>query len=407
MKHVFVAAMTVSAGLAPMWSCGAAEALVAKISVAPKVYAGKLMVMDGTGSTEGAGVTYQWQAKGAQVEESRIEKGSMIKAGLTPPAWGPCQITLTVQRGSEKAEAKANVAVLNDPTVDNSPSFPGATKVLYKEAPDALGGKVKLYLHVFYPAGWKATDKRPVVVHFHGGGWNAGSPERHVPDATYWSTRGIVGITAQYRLGHREGVGPELCVADAKSAIRYVRAHAAELGIDPDRIAAGGQSAGAHIAACAGTVPAYSDAKDDLKVSCVPNALLLYYPYSMVTTRGNGKDDMSPLNFVGANTPPTFFLGGELDRIAPAEKGFEWGEKMKANGGKNAFKFIIYRKKLHPSGKTNIHEPGTENDMIRQTDLFLESLGFLEGPPTVEPMDGKAIEALHMDLGEFRGLRPR
>ncbi len=64
--------------------------------------------------------------------------------------------------------------------------------------------------------------------------------------------------------------------------MRYLRGHAAELGIDPQKIAIEGESAGAHIAACTGTLETYDDPKDDLSVSCVPNALLLYFPFKMM-----------------------------------------------------------------------------------------------------------------------------
>ena len=69
-----------------------------------------------------------------------------------------------------------------------------------------------------------------------------------------------------------------MCCADAKSALRYVRAHATELGIDPQRIAAAGGSAGGHLAAFTALVDGLDDPQDDLAVSCKPNALVLFNP---------------------------------------------------------------------------------------------------------------------------------
>jgi acetyl esterase/lipase len=214
-----------------------------------------------------------------------------------------------------------------------------------------------------------------------------------------------VGISGQYRLGAREGTPPADCVADAKSAVRYLRSHAAELGIDPQKIAVGGESAGAHIAACAGTLPAYNDPKDDLSISCVPDALLLYYPFAMVTPFGNRKDDMSPLHFVTPSTPPTLLVAGEMDGIAPAQRGIDWGNQMK--GSANPFRLFIYRKAHHPSGNHDFTKPGIDNDMIRQTDIFLVSLGYLSGQPTVPPMDAEAIAKLHVDPKDFKPIPPK
>ncbi len=385
-------------------SARAADPVAAKIAKAENfVYAQRPMILDGSGSTQGAGVTYLWSVVGGEKGKPSVDDADKLTAHFTPPSWGIYHLTLTVTRGTEHSDAHLTIDALNDPAKDDSPTFAGAKKVLYKQTTDALGGAARLYLHVFDPPDWKASDKRAAVLIFHGGAWNHGSPEAHVQDARYWASRGLVGITGQYRVGQREGMGPPECVADAKSAVRYLRAHAAELGIDPAKIVVGGESAGAHIAACAGTLPAYNDPRDDLSVSCVPDALLLYFPFKMITTRGNRKDDMSPLHFVGPATPPTLFIGGEDDGIAPAEHGAEWGEKMKA--GKHLFRYFIYRKTHHPSGTPDIMKPGVPNDIFRQSDLFLAALGFVQGAPTVTPMDAATVEGLHVDPATFHPVR--
>ena len=387
-----------------------ADVLVAKIQPIKLVYAKRPVTLDGSGSSQGAGVTYQWAETGATrlpgaPPEFPVENADKPVAQFTPPYWGVYNFSLTVSQGADRQVAKASVHVINDPARDDSPVYEGEKKVLYKQAPDALGGVASMYLHIFNPDGWKATDKRPVVLLFHGGGWSGGSPDRYVDDAKYWASRGLVGISGQYRLGGREGTPPPACVADAKSAVRYLRSHAAELGIDPQKIAVGGESAGAHIAAAAGTLPAYNDPKDDLSVSCVPNALLLYFPFSMVTPIGNRKDDMSPLHFVTPSTPPTLFIAGEMDGIAPAERGIDWGNQMK--GGANQFSLFIYRRAHHPSGIHDPRRPGVDNDIIRQTDIFLASLGYLSGQPTIPPMDAEAIAKLHVDPKDFKPLPPK
>ena len=105
-------------------------------------------------------------------------------------------------------------------------------------------GDVKLRLFAFKPRGHKQTDKRPAIVFFFGGGWNAGTPEQFFAQCTYLASRGMVAISAEYRVNSRHGVSPFECVTDGKSAVRWIRAHSADYGIDSVRIAAGGGSAG-------------------------------------------------------------------------------------------------------------------------------------------------------------------
>ena len=75
------------------------------------------------------------------------------------------------------------------------------------------------------------------IVFFFGGGWVGGTPKQFFPHCTYLASRGMVAISAEYRVKDRHGVTPLECVLDGKSAVRWVRAHASELGIDPTLIA--------------------------------------------------------------------------------------------------------------------------------------------------------------------------
>ena len=127
------------------------------------------------------------------------------------------------------------------------PKLPGAEVETYK-----MVGDTKLNLYIYYPPGHKATDKRAAIVFFFGGGWTNGSPGQFEQHCKHLASRGMVAMTADYRVASRQQVKAVSCVADAKSAIRYVRKEAARLGVDPNRIVAGGGSAGGHIAACTG-----------------------------------------------------------------------------------------------------------------------------------------------------------
>ena len=102
-----------------------------------------------------------------------------------------------------------------------------------------------LWIYRFEPEGHDpSADQRPAAVFFFGGGWNGGSVSQFEKHARYLAQRGIVAFLADYRVKSRQGITPDACVQDGKSAIRWVRANASRLGVDPKRIAAGGGSAG-------------------------------------------------------------------------------------------------------------------------------------------------------------------
>src|SRR5262249_27029648 len=114
-------------------------------------------------------------------------------------------------------------------TADAPAPAAGVEEVTYKSTEQ---GKLSMLIH--RPEGWKASDKRPAIVFFFGGGWTNGSPKQFESQAVYLAGRGMVAARADYRIKSRHKVKPDACVEDAKSAVRWLRAHAAEYGIDPD-----------------------------------------------------------------------------------------------------------------------------------------------------------------------------
>ena len=110
-------------------------------------------------------------------------------------------------------------------------------------------GERELKLYVTKPDDWKSGDTRPAIVFYHGGGWVGGTPGQFTEHSKYLASRGMVAIQVEYRLlGRKSNDPPTTCVHDAKSAMRWVRSRAEELGIDPERIASAGGSAGGHLA---------------------------------------------------------------------------------------------------------------------------------------------------------------
>ena len=129
------------------------------------------------------------------------------------------------------------------------PELPDARAEVYQSTEN---GDLKAW--VYEPDGQRGDDKRPAIVFFFGGGWNGGSPGQFRAQARYLAERGMVAILVDYRVRSRHGTLANIAVGDAKSAIRWVREHADRLGVDPERIAAGGGSAGGHLAAASATL---------------------------------------------------------------------------------------------------------------------------------------------------------
>ena len=252
--------------------------------------------------------------------------------------------------------------------------------IIYKKV-----GSRELKLLIEKPAGWKASDKLPGMVYFFGGGWVGGTPEQFHKQSTYFATRGMVGVRVEYRTIPSGDKGPPLvCCADAKSAMRYVRGHAAELGIDPDRIAAAGGSAGGHLAAFSTLVEGLDDPQDDLKISCKANALVLFNP---VFNNGPGEwgnervgerfKEFSPAHNVTKGAPPTVVFLGEIDKLIPVKVVTDFAEKMKAVGSRCDTHF--YPGVGHSFFNKDPHYSLT----VIEADKFLASLGWLKGAPTL------------------------
>jgi len=270
-----------------------------------------------------------------------------------------------------------------------SPKWTPTRKLVYKHA-----SNVDLHLHVFEPDHHRPDAAQPAIVFFFGGGWNGGSPTQFYPHCSYLAGRYMVAISAEYRVKSRNGTTPFDCVADGKSAIRWIRAHAKRLGIDPNRIAAGGGSAGGHIAAAVATVPGLDDPADDTSVSCRPNALVLFNPVYDNGPGGYGykrvKDrfrEISPLHNLSTTTPPTVVFLGTNDKLVPVATAEKFRDKMLELGCKSVLH--LYEGRGH--GFFN-HGRGDGSDYRRtvyQMDVFLESLGYLFGKPTLRVRAGR------------------
>lgn len=270
------------------------------------------------------------------------------------------------------------------------PGFIPDQVLAYKQTTDSSGGAVTLNLDVFLPEGHQATDSRPAVVFFFGGGWSSGSPTQFHPHCEYLASRGMVALSADYRVSSRHGTSPQECVKDGKSAVRWIRANAASLGIDPDRIAAGGGSAGGHVAAATGTLSAYEEPGEDLNISSRPDALILFNPVYDNGPGGYGHsrvqaywEDFSPLHNISSTTPPATVFLGTNDALIPVATAENFRSLMEAAGVRSDLH--LYQDEPHGFFNYEVPDDGSGpwygyQATVFRMDEFLVSLGWLADP---------------------------
>ncbi|NBB78738.1 MAG: alpha/beta hydrolase fold domain-containing protein [Verrucomicrobia bacterium] len=251
----------------------------------------------------------------------------------------------------------------------------------YLRLPYKTIGETELALYVFNPEGHRASDERPVIVFFFGGGWKGGSPSQFYPHSAYLASRGMVAIAAEYRVAKRHGTTPKECVKDGKSAIRWIRENADKLGIDPDKVLAGGGSAGGHVAAATATTDGFEEAGEDLFISSRPAALVLFNPVFDNGPGGYGHDRVadyweafSPLHNISETTPPTIVFLGTEDRHVPVATAKAYQRPMVENG--NHCDLHLYDGQPH--GFFNLKNRENFTKTVAAMDAFLVSLGYLQ-----------------------------
>ena len=259
------------------------------------------------------------------------------------------------------------------PVAPQRTSVDGATTHLYKTV-----GAIELRLHVFSLAPPDSNRRSPAVVFFFGGGWRAGTVTQFVPQAQHFAARGMVAIVADYRVSGRHQTTPFESIADAKSAIRWVRAHAKDLGIDPNRIAAGGGSAGGHIALSTAVLNGFDEVGEDRKVSSKPNALVLFNPVvdtSRITLFGDRAQDASPIHHLTAALPPTIILHGKADATVPYDDVVRFCAKATSLGAR--CQLVGYDEAPHGFFNQQRSEGKWYRETLQEADRFLTQLGYL------------------------------
>jgi len=238
-----------------------------------------------------------------------------------------------------------------------------------------------------YPPEYDSSGSYPAIVFFFGGGWTGGDTDHFESHANYFAQRGLICFRADYRVKKRQGTSPFESLKDARSAIRYIREHAEELGVDPERMIASGGSAGGHLAAATALTSAFNEGSDNLSHSCVPNALILFNPVIDNGPGGYGYErvgeaykDFSPLHNIREGAPPTIFFLGTQDKLIPVETARYYKTVMDEVGSR--CDLFLYEGEGH--GFFNYSHFENYKKTIIETNNFLISLGYLAEEPSIE-----------------------
>lgn len=341
----------------------------------PLTWGNVLLELNGQSVHVKSGTKWEEERSSAEVLTVTTDAEGVLK-GTVKGMWAGLHIR------TEPLIKQTNEVVLiaGEPEKEKPPKFPPSKSVVYK----TIDG-VDLKLDVYLPEGHQASDRRPAIVFFHGGSWSGGWKTYMSPHCHALAARGMVAMTAEYRVtGRPPKSTPAECVKDAKSAIRWVRTHADDLGIDPERIAAGGGSAGGHMAAATAYLDGYNEEGEDPSVSCRPSALALFnpvidnspgggYPYGPhpISERWRGWSPMH--NITPDKAVPTLFFLGDQDHLIPVATGEEYQRITEAAGAACELHVYPVKHGFYQWGESGKHA-------LERMDDFLVKHGFLQAP---------------------------
>lgn len=201
--------------------------------------------------------------------------------------------------------------------------------------PDRKVKQVDLRLSILRPAGTHDGPPRPAVLFFHGGGFQSGSPAQFFVQAEMIVERGAVAFCVEYRLKDRVEVTIAQQLADARSALLWVRQNAAALQVDPRQVVMAGGSAGGYLSLASAVLPA----PDPI---LVPDAVVVFNPAidfdsfaerqgvrRLEESLGGSIDELSCTPNLRPGTPPILIFQGELDETTPLEVAEAFAERAR------------------------------------------------------------------------------
>lgn len=255
-------------------------------------------------------------------------------------------------------------------------------RIIYKQI-----DTTKLSLTIYQPDHFESTKKYPTMLFFFGGAWLKGDIKHFEPQAKYFSKRGLTTILVDYRYKNRNQTTPFEALKDAKSAIRFIRENSEKLHIDPSKIIASGGSAGGHLAAATALIDEYNETTDNLSISCIPNALVLFNPVFDNGPGGFGFDrvgeaykNFSPLHNIKKGAPPTIIFLGTNDNLIPVETAQYYKKVMEKV--KSRCELYLYEGQEHSF--FNYKNFKYYKATVAEADTFLQSLGYLNKEQIVE-----------------------
>ena len=209
------------------------------------------------------------------------------------------------------------------------------------------------------------SEIRPALVIVHGGGWAGGSKDVDVYQKMMvdYAQKGYVTINVEYRL---TGEAPfPACIEDVKCAVRWLRAHADELRVDPERIGAYGHSAGAHLALMLAMVPETAGLEGDGGWDDYSSVVNIAAAGSPPTELGRdtqmAKEECWPIGYIAANHPPLFLIQGTNDPIVLPSRTRDFVEKMKATGANIAYLEVEGQHGVAYNEKLEFTDPAIES----------------------------------------------
>jgi acetyl esterase/lipase len=262
---------------------------------------------------------------------------------------------------------------------ETGPPVPPAVR-LYKDIAYLPNGHQRQKLDLYVPE--KRRGLMPLIVWIHGGGWMEGS-KNHCPPLP-WTRKGYLVASIDYRLSQEAKFPAQ--IKDCKAAVRWLRIHAEEYGIDPHRLVAWGDSAGGHLASLLGTagnVPEWEEGVPS--VSSRVQVVIDWYgraDLSRVSTDptwanspsalllgGYGNDvaelakKASPIFHVSKDDPPFLIMHGSMDSLVPHRQSEAFAGALKEAGVES--RLVILEGAGH-GGKEFL-----SSDLIEVIDAFL------------------------------------
>ncbi|MDT8416924.1 MAG: alpha/beta hydrolase [Lutibacter sp.] len=241
----------------------------------------------------------------------------------------PMLLMLSIMACAQKVEKAADMVKEEGLTSDFK------TITVTKDIPYREGESDSWKLDLAMPANF-GSELRPAVVIVHGGGWAFGSKSVDVYQKMMvaYAQKGYVTINVEYRLtGEAEFPA---CIEDVKCAVRWLRAHAKELNVDPDRIGSYGHSAGAHLslmlAMVSDTAKLEGDGGWDEYSSRVNVAAAGSPPTELGRDVPMANPIWWPIGYIAADQPPLFLIQGTEDPVVLPSRTESFVKKMKAVG---------------------------------------------------------------------------